>query len=136
MSATERVIGGDEVRVNQAGNAQVTLCLPWYRSLAPSTVEDIAVSIDGHTIPRNELTVEINGIESELDAIADRWQETWFVQDRAIVRFPAPGDLNGAVNTTLSITLRIPYILTGPDSALKRSTSETRKLSVVREEQP
>jgi hypothetical protein len=132
----EKVIGADEVRVDRSGVAQVAVRLPWYRSLAPSTIENVAVCINGWDVPSGDLTVEINGTAGDLGSISERWQETWFVQDLALVRFPAPGALEATTDTSVSITLRIPYILTGPDSALSRTTTETRTLAVVLEDQP
>ncbi|MGF6969379.1 hypothetical protein OKW43_006474 [Paraburkholderia sp. WC7.3g] len=135
MSAANRLFGSDELRIDASGTGAIKLRLPWYRSLAPSTIEDVSVSVNGKIVPRSDVIVEINGRGDRLDAIADRWQETWFVQDRAIVRFPldAPLEQEAAVSATL--TIRIPYILTGPDSAMSRAVSETRKLTVVKEEQ-
>lgn len=135
MSATERVIGADELRVDGAGNARVAVRLPWYRSLAPSTIEGVTVTLDGHPVPDEHLSVEINGVAGDVTSLTTRWEETWFVQDSAVVRFPTPRDLSDTTDASVSITLRIPYILTGPDSALTRTTTETRTLPVVREDQ-
>lgn len=135
MSATERLIGTDELRLDARGTASIAVRLPWYRSLAPSTIEDVAISVNGEPVPSETLTVEINGREDHLAGIAERWQETWFVQDRAIVRFPLGASIVDGPDVSAALTLRIPYILTGPDSALSRTTQETRKLTIVREEQ-
>lgn len=135
MSAANKLFGSGELRLDSAGNGSVRLRLPWYRSLAPSTIENVSISVDGKIVPRSDLFVEINGRGDTLDAIADRWQETWFVQDRAVVRFPLDASLGPEATVSATLTVRIPYILTGPDSALSRAVSETRKLTVVKEAQ-
>jgi Domain of unknown function (DUF6379) len=135
VSATERVIGTDELRIDAQGKASVAVRLPWYRSLAPSTIEDVVISVNGEPVPSDKVTVEINGREDHLAGISGRWEETWFVQDRAIVRFPYNESDSDSAEVSAALTLRIPYILTGPASALSRTTQETRKLTIVREEQ-
>lgn len=135
MSATDTILGSGEVRIEPSGAAAITLKLPWYRSLAPSTIENVSVSVDGEDVPRESLTIEVNGTADDLETIAGRWQETWFVQDRAIVRFPASLVAGVSTDISASLTLRIPYILTGPDTALSRTVHESRTLSVVKEEQ-
>jgi hypothetical protein len=134
VSATEEVFGSDELVVGPNRTASIAIRLPWYRSLAPSTVEDVAVAVDGVEVPRRELTLEINGHADDLDTIAERWRESWFVQDRAILRFRAPANLGSTAQVALSVQLRIPYIITGPTSALSRTTEATRTLAVRREE--
>lgn len=135
MSATERVIGSDELRIDERGTASIAVRLPWYRSLAPSTIEGVAISVNGEPVPSDAVTLEINGREDHLAEIAERWEETWFVQDRAIVRFPLDAAVINDPVVSAAVTLRIPYILTGPDSALTRTTEETRTLTVVRKGQ-
>ncbi|MCC2028877.1 hypothetical protein KEC56_04980 [Microbacterium sp. YMB-B2] len=135
MSATDTILGADEVRIEESGTGSIRLRLPWYRSLAPSTIENATITVDGEKVPRESLTIEINGEAADLPTIAERWQETWFVQDRAILRFPASFLTGDSAEIAASLTLRIPYILTGPDSALSRTVHESRTLNVVTEDQ-
>lgn len=135
MSATEEVFGSDELVVGKDRTGWIAVRLPWYRSLAPSTVENVTVAVNGQDAPREALTLEINGRADDLDAISKRWQESWFVQDSAILRFPAPDDLGPTADVVVSVTLRIPYIVTGPETALTRTTVGGRTLTVRREEQ-
>ncbi len=132
-SLADRVIGSDTLTVDDTGAGTVEIRIPWYRSLAPSTVEVLEVSLDGAVVPQAALAVEINGRSSSLGALAQRWEETWFIQDSALVHLGQLPDLAPEVELSVDLTVRIPYILVGPGAALRRHVRETRRVPVVRE---
>ena len=88
------------------------LRMPWYRSLSLSSLEGLEVTLDGVTVPSEELRVSLDGATyalADLPPLHDRW---WYVADAAEVRVPWSGDLaDGEHELDVTIALRIPYIV-------------------------
>lgn len=119
MSLSTSMLGDDALRAIDGG-FELDIHLNWYRSLPVSSVATIELTVAGEEIPRDEITVEVNGSPSRLDELPARWDEEWFVLDPATLRIRRPLVRRGErVDVRLRLGSRVPYILVGPDCALE-----------------
>jgi hypothetical protein len=125
------MLDDDALRV-RADGLELDLHLNWYRSLPVSSVRTLELALNGEPIAADELTFAVNGRESRLDELVDRWDETWFVLDPATIRVRRPLVRRGdAVDVHVRLGSRIPYILVAPDTPLEQ-VSERRRTLVAR----
>lgn len=96
---------------------ELTLRLPWFRSLPVSAVRDISVRVGDHSVISEGLTLDVNGTTSLLSALGAR-SDYWFVQDEAVLRTTEPmrGPRATTVDVEVEMELRIPHLIapTGP----------------------
>ena len=128
-SFSDTILNGSPV-LREGGDLLVPLRIPWYRSLALSTFEDIELTLDGVAVPRRAMRLEVGGRSWALDELAERTEEFWYVQDTGYVRVPAPQGLGAVVEVAAHLRQRIPYILVGPDQCMVKHTHQTRALEV------
>lgn len=129
-SFTDMVIDGSPVRRDGA-DLLIPLRLPWYRSLALSTIEGIELSIDGAPIDRGAMRFEVNDHSYCMDEMTRLTEEFWFVQDEAVIRIPAPAQLGATVRVDVLLSQRAPYILVGPDQCMVKRTHRVMDLEVT-----
>ena len=128
-SFSDMVMDGSPA-LRDGGDLLVPLRIPWYRSLALSTFEDIGLTLDGAAVPRRAMRLEAGGRSCTLDELAERTEEFWYVQDTGYVRVPAPQGLGAVVEVAAHLRQRIPYILVGPGQCMVKHTRQTRILEV------
>lgn len=128
-SFSDMVMDGSPA-LRDGGDLLVPLRIPWYRSLALSTFEDIGLTLDGAAVPRRAMRLEVGGRSCTLDELAERTEEFWYVQDTGYVRVPAPQGLGAVVEVAARLRQRIPYILVGPGQCMVKHTRQTRILEV------
>ena len=128
-SFSDMVMDGSPA-LRDGGDLLVPLRIPWYRSLALSTFEDIGLTLDGAAVPRRAMRLEAGGRSWALDELAERTEEFWYVQDTGYVRVPAPQSLGAVVEVAARLRQRIPYILVGPGQCMVKHTRQTRILEV------
>ena len=128
-SFSDMVMDGSPA-LRDGGDLLVPLRIPWYRSLALSTFEDIELTLDGVAVPRRAMRLEVGGRSWALDELAERTEEFWYVQDTGYVRVPAPQSLGAVVEVAARLRQRIPYILVGPGQCMVKHTRQTRILEV------
>jgi hypothetical protein len=109
-----------------ASGWSVGLRLPYYRGQVLSAVEDIALSLDGEKIPREDVRFTVRGKTWTLDELETTYDERWEFGEVAEVsvrqRHPlAPGKHS----VTAAIQLRISYLPWSP------VTSCTTELTVA-----
>ena len=113
------MLDDDALRATRDG-VEIEIHLNWYRSLPVSSVATVDLAVGGEEIASEEISLRVNGVESALDELADRWDEEWYVLDPAtlVVRRPLarPGD---EVDVRLRLGSRVPYLLIGPDRPLE-----------------
>lgn len=126
---TDMVMDGSPI-LRDGRDLLVPLRVPWYRSLALSTIEDIELTLDGAAVPRDDMRLEVGGRSCALDELADLTEEFWYVQDTGLLRVPAPDGVGPAVEVAVHLRQRIPYILVGPDQCMVRRTRQTTALEV------
>ena len=86
--ATGDTVLSDDSLIRRPEGLGIALTVPWYRSLWLSSVSDIAVSVEGREIPKDDLRVELGERTYRVDELADQWDVLWFIQDRLVVLVP------------------------------------------------
>lgn len=132
MSFMTGVIDDDSLHGDADGFA-LDIHIPWYRSLPLSCVIDLRVEVDGTAVAKEDLSLAVNGNSYRWAELAGRHDEFWFVQDALRVSAPLdrPIGTGDDASVTVRLDTRIPYILTGPDSALNSSVQVTRTLTAL-----
>lgn len=101
-------------------------------SLPLSCLENVAIVVDGSEIPEPDLRLEVNGRIRTIDELHDVTDEFWWIQDAGFVPVPVEG-IGDTAKIKASVRWRIPYILIGPETYLRRTINENRLLDVIRE---
>ena len=129
MTISENILVEDSLRALSTG-FEVQVLLNWYRSLPLSCVQTLELTVDGQPVPRAQVRFLINGRERSLDELNDLVDEDWYVQDKATLRVQRslavkPGESH---DVALKLGSRIPYIVTGPSSALEQVSTLQRQM--------
>jgi hypothetical protein len=97
----------------------VAVQIPWYRSLWLSAVDDVAASVDGVAIPKEDLRFELNGRSYRIEELPEQSETLWFLQDKPEVviplqHVPEPG---AKITVEIVLTMRLLYmqIMPGQD---------------------
>jgi Domain of unknown function (DUF6379) len=112
---------------NIVENGQVTgfefgARLPYYRGLGLSMVEDIAISVDGSAVPREDVRFSVRGKNWTLPELENEGDERWEMGEVATLRVRKPGGLSrGKHKIELAERLRISYL---PFSPVTQSSKE------------
>ena len=89
--------------------------LPYYRGQILSAVEDIAVSVDGIKVPREQVRFTVRGRTYTLDELETEYVERWEFSEVAQVCVLQPGGLSpGEHEVTAAVQLRISYLPWSP----------------------
>ena len=99
----------DEV-VLKAGELELGVRLPWYRSLPLSVVEISELSVDGQAVAPGDIRFVLNGREFALEELASLTAESWFVLDSARLRVRRGLDPTARHAISLTLNLYPPYI--------------------------
>jgi len=129
VTISENILVEDSLRALSTG-FEVQVLLNWYRSLPLSCVQTLELTVDGQPVPRAQIRFLINGRERSLDELNDLVDEDWYVQDKATLRVQRslavkPGESH---DVALKLGSRIPYIVTGPSSALEQVSTLRRQM--------
>lgn len=128
MTLAASMLDDDALRAGPQG-FELDIHLTWYRSLPLSCVETIELTVNGEPIPREEITVAVNGGEYSLDELRGRWDDVWFVLDPATLRAQRPTLRSGEeAKVTVRLANRIPYIFVGPGTPLVYATERSMAL--------
>jgi len=85
--------------------------LPYYRGLGLSMVEDLAVTVDGEPVPRDQILFSVRGKDWTLAQLETEMEERWEMGEVATVKVKRPGGLPpGKHNVELAERLRISYL--------------------------
>lgn len=89
--------------------------LPYYRGLGLSMVEDIGITVDGETIPREQILFSVRGRTWALAEMETEVEERWEMGEVATLIVQRPGGLaSGEHKLELSEQLRISYLPFSP----------------------
>jgi hypothetical protein len=85
--------------------------LPYYRGLGLSMVEDIAITVDGEAMPREQILFSVRGRTWTLEQMETEIEERWEMGEVATLIVKKEGGLpSGEHNIELSEQLRISYL--------------------------
>jgi hypothetical protein len=129
MSLAASMLDDDALRAVDRG-FELDIHLNWYRSLPLSSIKTLELTVNGESIPREEIAFAVNGSEYALDELRERWDETWFVLDTATLRVQRPLVQAGEpADVSLRLGNRIPYILIGPEQTLEYVSERSERLT-------
>jgi len=96
--------------------------LPYYRGLGLSMVEDIAITVDGSAVPREDIRFSVRGKSWTLAELEEEAEERWEMGEVATLSVRKPGGLPaGSHKLDLAERLRISYL---PFSPVTRDQKE------------
>jgi len=134
MATHNSLFSEKDVRRTDDGIA-VSLQLPWYRSLWLSAVDDVAASVNGVEIPKEDLRFALEGRVYRIEELPEQFETLWFVADRpdVLIRLdevPAAGE---KLTVEVVLTMRLLYmqIMPGVDGGPGRYV--TNRVPVERE---
>ena len=131
MATGDTVLTEDSL-IRRPEGLGIALTVPWYRSLWLSSVSDIAVSVEGREIPKDDLRVELGERTFRVDELADQWDVLWFIQDRLVVVVPLdePPTEGQQVDVEVTVDLRLPYMQIAPTKYVTNHATNRRSLAV------
>jgi hypothetical protein len=131
MSTGDTVLT-DESLTRRPDGLAIALTVPWYRSLWLSSVSDIAVSVEGREISKDDLRVELGDRSFRVAELADQWDVLWFIQDRLVVVVPLdpPPAAGQQVDVEVTVDLRLPYMQIAPTKYVTNHATNRRSLAV------
>jgi hypothetical protein len=96
--------------------------LPYYRGQPLSVVENIAVTVDGAEVPREQVRFSVRGTTWSLDQLEENTRERWEFGEVAEVSVLQPGGLAaGEHQVGVAVQLRISYLPWSPVTSCTRS---------------
>jgi hypothetical protein len=130
--ATGDTVLTDDSLIRRPEGLGIALTVPWYRSLWLSSVTDIAVSVEGREIPKDDLRVELGERTYRVDELPGQWDVLWFIQDRLVVVVPLdePPAEGSQVDVEVTVDLRLPYMQIAPQRYVTNHASNRRSLAV------
>ena len=100
--------------VNESGIAtgfQFGARLPYYRGLGLSMVEEIAISVDGEAVAREQISFSVRGRTWTLDEMETELEDRWEMGEVATLTVQREGGLaSGEHKLELMEQLRISYL--------------------------
>jgi hypothetical protein len=130
--ATGDTVLTDDSLIRRPEGLGIALTVPWYRSLWLSSVSDIAVSVEGREIPKDDLRVELGERSFGVDELQEQWDVLWFIQDRLVVVVPLdePPAEGQQVDVEVTVDLRLPYMQIAPTKYVTNHATNRRSLAV------
>jgi len=134
MATHNSLFSEQDVRRTDEGIA-VSVQLPWYRSLWLSAVDDVAATVNGTAVPKEDLRFSLQGRTYRIEELPEQSETLWFVADRPDVLIhldpvPAAGE---KLTVEVVLTMRLLYmqIMPGVDGGPGRYV--TNRVPVERE---
>ncbi len=85
--------------------------LPYYRGLGISMVENLAVTVDSESFPRDAIQVTLHGNTYTLDQMEKEYDDRWEFGEKGTLTVLKPGGLSkGEHQVALVDQLRISYL--------------------------
>jgi hypothetical protein len=100
---------------NIEGGWRLGARLPYYRGQILSAVEDVALTVDGEKVPRENVRFTVRGVTRTLDEVETTYDERWEFGEVAEISVVQPGGLTAGEHTiTAAVQLRISYLPWSP----------------------
>jgi len=120
MFDDKMIIDGSLQRIS--GGFEIKARLPYYRGLGLSMVEDIAVSIDGQTIPREHVVLALRGREWSLQEMEVEYGDRWNFGEQGCIKLKYDNALKlGEHQVTLAIRMRVSYLPFTPTTSFTKT---------------
>ena len=134
MATHNSLFSEKDVRRTENGIA-VSVQLPWYRSLWLSAVDDVAASVNGVSIPKEELRFELNGTSYRIEELPEQWETLWFVADRpdVVISLDEPPAAGEKITVEVVLTMRLLYMQIAPGADGGPGRYVTNRVPVERE---
>jgi hypothetical protein len=122
----------------QASGFQLGLRIANWRGLPLSLIEDVRVSVDGASFPRNAIRIGVAGQNFTLDEMATRSDVRWQFDEIATVTVRKPGGLTPGIHEIAVVEQIRTGLAALPTSQLSSSTAAlignnvaTKKMTLV-----
>jgi hypothetical protein len=100
--------------------------LPYYRGLGLSMIEDIAVSVDGEAVAREDVRLQLRGNTYTLDQMQEVYDDRWNFGEKAKIIAAKPGGLApGKHKIEFAVRMRVSYLPFVP------TTKDTKELTLA-----
>ena len=100
--------------------------LPYYRGLGLSMVENIAVTVDGEEIAREDVRFHVRGKTYSLDQMETVYDDRWNFGEKAKIIALKPGGLApGKHRIDFAVRMRVSYLPFVP------TTKDTKELALA-----
>lgn len=111
MATHNSLFSEKDVRRTDDGIA-VSVQLPWYRSLWLSAVDDVAASVNGIEVPKDELRFVLNDTSYRIEELPEQSETLWFVADKPEVVIPLDHAPAAGEKLTVEVvlTMRLLYM--------------------------
>jgi Domain of unknown function (DUF6379) len=107
------IVGEDFKNVTRNGEAtgfQLGVRIPYYRGIQVSQIDDLELTVDSESIPRDRIRVTLHGNTYTLDQFLTVENDRWEFGEVGIVTIDQPGGLKPGEHTlSLAPYLRIGY---------------------------
>ncbi len=107
------IVGEDFKNVTRNGEAtgfQLGARIPYYRGIQVSQIDDLELTVDSESIPRDRIRVTLHGNTYTLDQFLTEENDRWEFGEVGIVTIDQPGGLKPGEHTlSLAPYLRIGY---------------------------
>ena len=110
----KHIIYPDSLRNDGDAGWRVGVRLPYYRGQVLSAVEDIALTVDGEKVPRDDVRFTVRGRTWTLDELETTYDERWEFGEVADVSVPGCSLAPGKHTFTAAVQLRISYLPWSP----------------------
>ena len=98
--------------------------LPYYRGLGLSMIEDIAVTVDGEPVPRENVRFSVRGNTWTLDEMETEYGDRWNFGEKARVSADLPGGLaDGEHEIQVGVRMRVSYLPFVPTTTDRKTMS-------------
>lgn len=134
MGPLDKYILAEDALTAAPNGCRLQIRSHWYRSLPLSSVSILSVSIDGITVPAENIVLEINEQQHALNTLPMLHNEWWFILDAATLHIQSPLKFaaGAAHEINVELGLLLPYILVGPNAEpLLSSSRVTKTLRVI-----
>jgi hypothetical protein len=127
---TDHVLVDSQISV-QSGRAKIDIGMPWFRNLPYSSILELSLELNGTPITSDEIELSVEGKYRKIAELAQFTEQSWFLQDRATIEFPAPANLGESVDCTVNLLLLIPNMFMGPDKPLEIPAQIRHQIPVI-----
>jgi Domain of unknown function (DUF6379) len=100
--------------------------LPYYRGLGLSMIENIAVTVDGEEVAREDVRLHLRGRTYTLDQMETVYDDRWnFGEKATIIALKAGGLAPGKHTIEFAVRMRVSYLPFVP------TTKDTKELALA-----